>query len=189
MKCQPNHTGAGRDQCLTKTCKQINSSYYVPTNMFENFIYTGDVGKDGKCAKLCTGSGSNYQIDHKWCLSCPSVDGCEHSDVSGTHKCCTSCKPGYTLMGSNSACIKNSSTSSSRPQVCTTHADCPEGRECTNGGYECRVCKAGSNLGSGLGNCNCPANMWSDGRGYCSRDCPSGYKKEYQYGRYICVLR
>ena len=190
MQCQPNHTnGAGSDQCTTKTCKQINSSYFVPTDLNGNFIYTGDVGTDGKCAKLCTGSGSNYQIDHKWCLSCPSSEGCEHSNVSTTHKCCTSCFPGYTLMGSNSACIKNSSTSASRPQVCRWHDECPEGHECTEGGYSCRKCAIGSNLGQNhVGSCNCPVNTWSDGHGHCSSNCPSGYKKKYDYyyKQYYC---
>lgn len=146
--------------------------------------------KDGKCAKLCTGSGSNYQIDHKWCLSCPSVDGCKHSDVSGTHKCCTSCKPGYTLMGSNSACIKNSSTSASRPQVCRWHDECPEGHECTEGGYSCRKCAIGSNLGQNhVGSCNCPSGTYSDGKGHCSSEiCQYGKKKEYNHrtGTYEC---
>ena len=116
--------GAGSDQCTTKTCKQINSSYFVPTDLNGNFIYTGDVGTDGKCAKLCTGSGSNYQIDHKWCLSCPSSEGCEHSNVSGTHKCCTSCKPGYTLMGSNSACVKTSKCGQYRKDNGNGYCEC-----------------------------------------------------------------
>ncbi len=194
MKCTTGQ-GAEIDQCLTKTCKEINSAYYVPTNMSDNFIYTGAIGKDGKCGILCSDynhkSGSNYQINHSWCLTCPSVDGCLHSNVATSHTCCTECKPGYT-MGSNGECIggsssgSNKSESSSTPSVdnriCKKHADCQEGYECSNGGYSCVKCKSGSNLQSGYDNCNCPVGTYSDGNGNCSRDvCPGGQTKKYNH--------
>lgn len=189
-KCMKCVAGAEIDQCLTKTCKQINPSYYVPTNMNENFIYTGDTGTDGKCAVLCGKelyySGSNFQINHSWCLSCPTSEGCANSSVNSTHKCCTSCKPGYTLMGSNSACVATggSSSSGTDDRVCKAHAECPSGNECSNGGEACRPCKAGSNLD--FSNCNCPSGTYSDGKGGCSRDvCPHGAAKVFDHWKNI----
>ena len=66
------------------------------------------------------------------------------------------------------------------------HRACQEGYECAGDG--CRVCAAGSNLGRGFENCNCPVNTWSDGHGGCSSNCPSGYTKKYDsyYKQYYC---
>ena len=66
------------------------------------------------------------------------------------------------------------------------HRACDEGYECAGDG--CRVCAAGSNLGRGFENCNCPVNTWSDGYGHCSSNCPSGYTKKYDsyYKQYYC---
>ncbi len=75
--------------------------------------------------------------------------------------------------------------SSSSTRVCSSHADCPSGYECTGGGTECRKCRIGSNLGgsgwsSGIGSCNCSVGTWSTGNGSCSSDvCRDGKAKQY----------
>ena len=97
---------------------------------------------------------------------------------------------GYSGSYACGKCVSRpSSGSSSSTRVCTRHSDCSRGYECTDGGLKCKICRAGSNIGSGLGDCNCPENTWSTGNGGCSNDCPSGYKKEYQHGRDVCVLK
>ena len=145
------------NECVGKTCSEINSSYYVPTSTYGNFIYTGDTGSDGRCAKSC-GSGSNYQINHEWCLSCPSNIGCLHSNVSGTHKCCTSCKSGYYMSGSNDACYKSSGSTSN----------------------------SGSSSGSNSGGSSSSTSCYWRGtmqqlNDYCihARSCPAGYNRGY----------
>ena len=96
---------------------------------------------------------------------------------------------GYSGAYACGKCVSRPSSSSSSTRVCTTHSDCSSGYECTDGGLKCKKCKAGSNLGSGYGNCNCSVGTWSDGYGGCSKDvCPGGRAKQYnsRTGSYEC---
>ena len=172
--CPSGKVADGNGNCIStaRKCSEINSSYYVPTSTSGNFIYTGDTGSDGKCAKLCSGSGSNYQINHEWCLSCPSNNGCLHSDVAGTHKCCTSCNSGYYMSGSNNACYKSNSGSTS------------------NSGSS-----SGSNSGSSSSSttteCYWTGETMKQLNIYCTqaRSCEAGYKRGYNSKYWKTVTR
>ena len=168
--CPSGKVADGNGNCIStaRKCSEINSSYYVPTSTSGNFIYTGDTGSDGKCAKLCSGSGSNYQINHEWCLSCPSNNGCLHSDVAGTHKCCTSCNSGYYMSGSNNACYKSNSGSTS------------------NSGSN-----SGSSSSSTTTECYWTGETMKQLNDYCTqaRSCEAGYKRGYNSKYWKTVTR
>ena len=117
----------------------------------------------GGTATSCTAcsDGTYSTAGASGCTSCTTLY------TSAGSNTCTSCTTDGICLGSNSGSSSSSSSGSSSTMVCpNSHADCPTGYECTNGGYSCKVCSAGSNLA--MGNCNCPSGTKSNGSGGCS---------------------
>ena len=180
-KLETNGSAGGKacGKCVLKTCAEMGYSTscgqgYDRESYGSNgstYFYTSE-GADGtcyQCVKRECPSGYTAGLTSSSCNSYQTYDtyGYSGSEVCGK---CTS-KP-----SSNDGCQYNGG-----------HRACDPGYECTGGGG-CAKCKAGSNLGRGFENCNCPVNTWSDGHGGCSSNCPSGYTKKYDsyYKQYYC---
>ena len=160
--------------CKRQTCAEMGGSTscgqgYEPKTIGSSGwtgVYTWEAS-DGTCydcIKRECPAGYSTSVTYSSCSSKNQIFG--SNGYSGSEAC--------------GRCESNSCSSKGG------HRACDEGYECAGDG--CRVCKAGSNLSTGYDNCNCPVNTWSTGYGGCSSNCPSGYKKEYDYYRkqYYC---
>ena len=203
-----SHCGTGfkcaNNKCVEKTCE--DSGYYSSCPAGKKLGGSNIVGscwtkcEDVSCSTgyqktepSCSGEGYELRTEDVYGLTCytcamkacPSgYDYIIHGTFITEEYCQGSNKyyesNGYSGDYPCGKCYGQRPSSSTTPQVCKLHTDCPSGYECTNGGYACRKCGVGSNMGAGYGNCNCSVGTWSTGNGGCSSDiCPGGASKKY----------
>ena len=171
------------NECVGKTCSEINSSYKTSCSDGYSSTSTGVSGSDGTCytcsaiSGYCTSDsqcGTNQKCVNNECV------GKTCSEINSSYK--TSCSNGYSstsagVSGSDGACYTCSAISG----YCTSDSDCASNQKCVNNSCVLKTCaelghKSSCNTADGYTAVN--ANVTgSDGTCYdCNvASCPSGY--------------
>ncbi len=203
--CTADSECAGNEKCSSGKCVPVScpkcqeAKDHVCTAIAKCCTSDDQCGSlqkctNNQCVAVSCDTAKGYTVSNHACVPAACPAGYATATYDGhliTASYCQGSNMDYKSDGYSGGiacgkCVSNGSSSKpSTPKVCSSHADCPSGYECTGGGTECRKCRIGSNLGgsgwsSGIGSCNCSVGTWSTGNGSCSSDvCRDGKAKQY----------